>query len=117
MRGVCKRGVSARMVRRIIALQKRLKNSTLDKKAGCGKAENRKTITKFNLNENRIVNLSQLSKEISKLLNHKSCRPKDGSPKMEREIERYGLCSSLSFKCNECGIFIIVDLQPKESRG
>ena len=36
---------------------------------------------------------------------------------MEREIKRYGLCSSLSFKCNQCGISIIVDLQPKESRG
>ena len=36
---------------------------------------------------------------------------------MEQDIKRYGLCSSLSFKCNECGISIIFDLQPKESRG
>ena len=78
--------MSARMARSIIALQKRLNNSTSNKKDGCGKAENRKTITKFNLNRNRIVNLSQLSKEISKLLNRKSCCPKGGSPKMEREI-------------------------------
>ena len=105
------------MARRIIALQRRLNNSTSDKKDGCRKEANRKTATKFNLKGNRIVNLSQLSKEISKLLNHKACCPKGGSPKMEREIKRYGLCSSLSFKCNECGISIIVDLQPKESRG
>ena len=29
----------------------------------------------------------------------------------------YGLCSSLSFKCNECEISVIVDLQPKQLRG
>ena len=109
--------MSAQMARRIIALQRRLNNSTSDKKDGCRKEANRKTATKFNLNGNRIVNLSQLSKEISKLLNHKSCCPKGGSPRMKREIKRYGLCSSLSFKCNECGISIIVDLQPKQSRG
>ena len=106
--------MSAPMAGKIIALQKRLNNSTSDKKDGCGKAKNRKTITKFNLNGNRIVNLSQLSKEISKLLNHKSCCSKGGSPKMKREIKRYGMCSSLSFKCNECWISIIVDLQTKE---
>ena len=34
---------------------------------------------------------------------------------MQLEIKSYGLCSFLSFKCNKCGISVIVDLQPKES--
>ncbi|KAL9983200.1 hypothetical protein ACROYT_G005338 [Oculina patagonica] len=77
------------------------------------KKNKKKTAPRLNLKGNRIVDLTHLSKSLQKVINHSSVCPCNGNPHMEQEIERKGLACVIQFRCDECGITLGVETQPK----